>query len=174
LHWDKFFAVVGLPELVTGDKFATAEARQENDAALARIIGENLATDTAEKWFAKLDMASVPVEIVDEEFSRKLHDNAEFQKRQWVVSYPHPHVGKLDQVGLLVTLSDTPGVIQSRPLLVGEHTREILVDMGYAEADMRSMEEQMAIGFVGMPRMPTRKPGTPPPMTPSAAQSGRK
>ena len=102
---------------------------------------------------------------MDEEFSRKLHDNAFFQNNQWVVSYPHPVVGKLDQIGLLFSLSDTPGVIQGRPLLVGEHTKEILAGMGYAEEQVKTMEEQFAIGFAGMPRMPPRpapKPGEAP------------
>jgi hypothetical protein len=79
------------------------------------------------------------------------------------VSYPHPVVGKLDQIGLLVSLSDTPGVIQGRPLLVGEHTKEILGGMGYTEDQVKTMEEQFAIGFVGMPRMPPRPaPGAAP------------
>jgi len=158
-HWDELFAVLGLPELVTDARFASFEARGKNDAALAKLIGDRLAGDSAQHWFARLDAAGVPVEIVDDEFSRKLHDNADFQQRQWVVSYPHPVVGKLDQIGLLVNLSDTPGVIQGRPLLVGEHTQEILRDMGYGEDEIRIMEEQSAIGFVGMPRMPTRPAG---------------
>ena len=79
-----------------------------------------------------------------------------FQQQRWVVSYPHPAVGKLDQIGLLFSLSDTPGVIQSRPLLVGEHTKEILAGLGYSEAEVTTLEEQMAVGFVGMPRMPPR------------------
>jgi crotonobetainyl-CoA:carnitine CoA-transferase CaiB-like acyl-CoA transferase len=155
-HWDELFTVLRAPKLVTDPKFATFEARKQNDAALSAFIEERLKAHTAEEWFAEFDQAGVPMEIVDEEFSRKLHDNLEFQKRQWVVSYPHPVVGKLDQIGLLVNLSDTPGVIQGRPLLVGEHTKEILSGMGYTDEQMKIMEEQMAIGFVGMPRMPPR------------------
>ena len=59
-------------------------------------------------------------------------------------------------VGLLCDLSDTPGVIQGRPLIVGEHTKEILAGLGYSEEQIRTMEEQFAIGFAGMPRMPPR------------------
>ena len=131
----------------------------------AKSIGDKLKSDSAANWFKKLDAAGVPVEVCDEEFSRKLHDQAEFQQRKWVVSYPHPVVGKLDQIGLLFSLSDTPGVIQGRPLLVGEHTKEIMASLGYSEDDMKTMEEQFAIGFVGMPRMPPRpapKPGEAP------------
>ncbi|HEY0916735.1 MAG TPA: CoA transferase [Solimonas sp.] len=170
-HWDEVFTVIGKPELVTDARFATAEARAKNDAALSKMIGDVLAADTAAHWFAKLDKAGVPVEVVDAEFSRKLHDNAEFQKNQWVVSYPHPVVGKLDQIGLLVSLSDTPGVIQGRPLLVGEHTKEILGGMGYTEDQVKTMEEQFAIGFVGMPRMPPR-PAPAPGAAPAAPKPG--
>jgi crotonobetainyl-CoA:carnitine CoA-transferase CaiB-like acyl-CoA transferase len=155
-HWDELFTVLRAPKLAVDPQFATAEARAEHDAALATFIEGRIKAKTAAEWFAELDAAGVPVEIVDEEFSRRLHDNPEFQKQGLVVSYPHPVVGKLDQIGLLFTLSDTPGVIQGRPLLVGEHTKEILAGLGYSEDEVKTMEEQMAIGFVGMPRMPPR------------------
>ncbi len=134
-------------------------------SADAKSIGDKIKAQTAAAAFKALDGAGVPAEVVDPEFSRKLHDTADFQKRQWVTSYPHPVVGKLDQIGLLFSLSDTPGVIQSRPLLVGEHTKEIMGGMGYSEDDMKTMEEQFAIGFVGMPRMPPR------PAAPAAGQA---
>jgi len=169
-HWDKLFTVLGLAGLVTDARFATADARKQNDAVLAELIGNKLKSATAADWFARLDAAGVPVEIVSEDFSLRLHENAEYQKRQWVTSYPHPVVGKLDQIGLLFSLSDTPGVIQGRPLLVGEHTQQILGEMGYSAEEIKTMEEQMAVGFVGMPRMPSRKPGAPVPLTPSAAK----
>lgn len=131
-------------------------ADTQDDAALAGALAAKLKAQSAKDAFARLDAAGVPVEIVDPEFSRRLHDVPEFQKAQWVVSYPHPVVGRLDQIGLGFSLSDTPGVIQGRPLLVGEHTKEILAGMGYGEDEVKTMEEQFAIGFVGMPRMPPR------------------
>jgi crotonobetainyl-CoA:carnitine CoA-transferase CaiB-like acyl-CoA transferase len=155
-HWDGLFTALGLAELAADSRFADPESRKANDAALAAAIAERLATDTAENWFAKLDAAGVPVEIVSKTFSKQLHDTPEFQKRHWVTSFDHPHVGRLDQIGLLVDLSETPGVIQQRPLIVGEHTKEMLAEMGYTEEQMTEMEEQFAIGFEGMPRMPTR------------------
>ncbi|HEY9545838.1 MAG TPA: CoA transferase [Solimonas sp.] len=138
------------------ETYGIASDAAADDAALARTLADKFKVQSAKTAFAALDQAGVPVEIVDPEFSRKLHDNAEFQKAQWVVSYPHPHVGKLDQIGLLFSLSDTPGVIQGRPLLVGEHTQEILAGMGYSDDEIKTMEEQFAIGFAGMPRMPPR------------------
>src|SRR5581483_591376 len=155
-HWDELFTVLRAPKLTVDPKFATHEARMGNDAELSKFIAERMHMHTAAEWFAELDKAGVPCEIVSEDFSRKLHDNETFRKNQWIVSYPHPVVGKLDQIGLLVNLSDTPGVIQGRPLIVGEHTQEIMSGLGYTEEQMKQMEEQFAIGFPGMPRMPPR------------------
>jgi crotonobetainyl-CoA:carnitine CoA-transferase CaiB-like acyl-CoA transferase len=130
-HWDAFLVALGCAELTADPRFATTEARIVHDTELARLVGERMRSASAVTWFARLDAEGVPVEVVDPEFSRKLYDDPEFRKRQWVVSYEHPHVGQLDQIGLLVRLSDTPGVIQGRPLIVGESTREILGEMGY-------------------------------------------
>lgn len=156
-QWEALFEAVGRPELAGDARFATAEARAANDEALAALLAESFRKTAAKTWFTILDSASVPVEIVSEDFSLKLHDDPEFQRRQWVASYDHPSVGKLDQIGLLFNLSDTPGVIQGRPMLVGEHTQEILSGLGYDEATIRTMEEQFAVGFAGMPRMPPRR-----------------
>lgn len=155
-HWDALFAATDLAELAADARFADAGGRKANDAELSRLLAERLASDTAEAWFGKLDAAGVPVEIVSEDFSRKLFDDKDFAKRGWTVSFDHPMVGKLDQIGLLVDFSETPGAVQGRPLIVGEHTKEILAGMGFTEAQMDEMEEQFAIGYPGMPRMPTR------------------
>ncbi len=153
-HWDGLFAAVGAPELATDARFADAAGRQANDEALSEILAEKFQTRSAQDWFAALDEAGVPVEVESQEFGRKLHDDPLMQQRGWVVSYQHPHVGKLDQIGMCVDLSETPGAPGERPLLVGEHTKEILSGLGISEEEMTTMEEQFAIGFEGMPRMP--------------------
>lgn len=155
-HWDGLFTATGLVELAADARFATAAARKTNDEALSAILAEKFMSEDASRWFAKLDAAGVPVEIENETFSLKLHEDAWFKQQRWTTSYEHPHVGKLDQIGLLFSLSDTPGVIQGRPLIVGEHTKEILAGQGYTEEEIKTMEEQFAVGFPGMPRMPPR------------------
>ncbi len=153
-HWDELFTVLDLADLVTDERFATPQARKLNDEALATLLAERFQTAPAGQWFASLDAVGVPVEIESEEFGRTVHDDPVMQERGWVVSYDHPHVGKLDQIGMPVDLSETPGQPGARPLLVGEHTKEILLSMGYSEDEINTMEEQFAIGFEGMPRMP--------------------
>lgn len=155
-HWDELFAVLHLGNLLTYERFADHESRKANDEELAKLVGNKLKTRNADEWFVDLDAVGVPVEIVSEDFARGLYDDQDFRDRDWVVSFDHPHVGKVDQIGLCVNLSDTPGKVQGRPPIVGEHTKAILSEMGFDETQMDEMEEQFAIGYPGMPRMPSR------------------
>ena len=153
-HWDALFAAIDHAELAADTRFATRAARSENDQALAEELTGVLRSDSAANWVAKLDAAGAPAEVVDGEFSRGLHDDALMRERDWVVSFDHPHIGRLDQVGLCVNLSETPGKAQGRPCIVGENTKEMLLARGHSEDEINTMEEQFAVGFAGMPRMP--------------------
>lgn len=117
---------------------------EEQARALRRVLGAardeeleaRFRTKPAADWFAALDAAGVPVEIEDPGFALRLHDDPEAQKRRLTVSYQHPFVGRLDQIGLLYALSDTPGRIQGPPLVVGQHTRELMRELGYTDAQV--------------------------------------
>jgi crotonobetainyl-CoA:carnitine CoA-transferase CaiB-like acyl-CoA transferase len=89
--------------------------------------------------FAALDAAGVPCEICDPEFALGLHDDPELRARGWTVSYPHPFVGMLDQIGLLCDFSETPGRVQGPPLIVGQHSREILRELGHATSEIDAL-----------------------------------
>src|SRR5580658_3266232 len=146
-HWERFCSAAGLAELRAEARFATAAARAHNDAELARLIAAKMREQTAAEWFAALDAPQVPCEICDPEFSRRLHDDAEFKKRGWVASYPHPFVGRLDQIGLLFDFSDTPGRVQGPPLIVGQHSREILAELGYSQEQIAELVKDCVLAW---------------------------
>jgi crotonobetainyl-CoA:carnitine CoA-transferase CaiB-like acyl-CoA transferase len=131
VQWDRFCVAMELQAVAADPRFVDAAARAHNDAALAAILEARFRERSAADCFALLDRAGVPCEICDPNFSRRLHDDPEFARAGWVVSYRHPFVGKLDQIGLLFNLSETPGRVQGPPLVVGQHSREILAELGY-------------------------------------------
>ena len=94
---------------------------------------------------ADLMKAGVPAAISDGEASRKLHDNKTYRARNWTVEYQDRYVGNLEQIGLTYDLSDTPGVIQSPPLIVGDCTKEILLELGYSMEEVLEMANTTAI-----------------------------
>jgi crotonobetainyl-CoA:carnitine CoA-transferase CaiB-like acyl-CoA transferase len=130
---------LGIAALADDARFASAAARTKHDDALAATLGAELAKHCAAAAFAALDAAGVPCEICDPEFALRLHDDAELRARGWTASYAHPFVGRLDQIGLACDLSDTPGRVQGPPLVVGQHSREILAELGYAAAEIDAL-----------------------------------
>jgi crotonobetainyl-CoA:carnitine CoA-transferase CaiB-like acyl-CoA transferase len=111
----------------------------EVGASNEQAIAEALRSRPAAEWFHQLDSAGVPCEICSESFSLDLFDNKEYIDRRWVVNYEHPVVGRVDQPGLLIDFSDTPGRIEYPPLTVGRESREILRSVGYSEQGIQGL-----------------------------------
>ncbi len=149
-HWDALLVTLDLSELA--HTYPDAASRLAADESVASVIGERLKTAPAAAWLEKLDAAGVPAEVSNPEFSRHVFDDPVLQERQWVASYQHPVVGKLEQMGLLYSLSETPGIIQSAPLMVGDRTEDILRDIGYSA---EAIEGLLSRGVIGV--WPPRK-----------------
>ena len=103
------------------------------------------AAKSASDWFALLDEHGVPCEISDEEFGRHFFDDAEMLAAGRVVTYDHPELGRFEHAGLQIDFSDTPGRVWGPPPLVGQHTREIMREFGFAEAEIDDLCGEKAI-----------------------------
>ena len=101
------------------------------DDELVPLLVEAIAARNATNVFDSLDIAGVPVEIVDEDFCRRIFDDDELVSRQWVAKTTTGGVGSFEDPGLLVDLSATPGIIQRGPSRAGQHSREVLLELGY-------------------------------------------
>jgi crotonobetainyl-CoA:carnitine CoA-transferase CaiB-like acyl-CoA transferase len=108
-------------------------------------LAEELATRSAIDAFKVLDDAGVPVEVVDETFCRDLFDDPEARAAGLVATTHAGNVGRFEDPGLLVQFSATPGVIQRGPCLCGEHTGEILQELGYADARIDELATERVI-----------------------------
>ncbi len=120
-------------DLATDTRFATAEARKDADAELWKILEDCFATRSASEWFGTLDALGVPCEVSSPDFVLSLFDDPEFVDKGWVASYEHRLVGRMDAMGLLFDLSDTPGRIMGPPFIPGQHSRQILHEAGYSD-----------------------------------------
>jgi crotonobetainyl-CoA:carnitine CoA-transferase CaiB-like acyl-CoA transferase len=97
-------------------------------------------TRRSDQWSLLLDAAGVPNEVpVDTDDGRRLLADEDNVALGLVADYEHALLGRLRQFGLLVQLSDTPGTIAGPPPLVGQHTRTILRDVGYRDADIDTL-----------------------------------
>lgn len=115
---------------------------KSDDVALVNRLKEKFKSTDAATWFALLDAAGVPCEIADSDFSKRMWQGDSFLKdRHWLARFPHPVAGELGHVGVAydLTMTMTPARAKSRPLIVGESTREILADLGVSSEDQAAL-----------------------------------
>jgi crotonobetainyl-CoA:carnitine CoA-transferase CaiB-like acyl-CoA transferase len=135
-----------MPSLGGDARFATAADRAKNDGALADALRALFATDTARTWFDRLDAAGAPCEISDAHFSQKVFDDPEFIARKLVVNrVGNPNLGPVDLIGTLIDFSDTPTEPGGAPPVMWQHTREIMRELGYSDADIDKLTDSGAV-----------------------------
>ncbi|HYC49261.1 MAG TPA: CoA transferase [Burkholderiales bacterium] len=133
-QWRRLFGVIGCPELARDERFAELKARTRNIDALYAILAERIRTKSTAEWKALLDAADLPNGQVNqlEDFATNayLTDTGFFQH------YEHPSEGAMVTTAIPVHFSDTPGSVRRLPPRLGEHTAEVLREIGCSEAEL--------------------------------------
>jgi crotonobetainyl-CoA:carnitine CoA-transferase CaiB-like acyl-CoA transferase len=127
-----------LLRIVAGGDLDEGGLDEGDDDKLAVVLEERFRRRPADEWFAALDPL-VPVEVVDEEFCRTLFDDGEARSERLVVETQSATVGRFEDPGLLVDLGATPGVVQRGPSACGEHSREILRELGLTDSEVDAL-----------------------------------
>ena len=119
---------------------AIGEKREEIFSAFREIFR----TKTRDEWFDYLsqwDICVGKVYLLDE-----LATDPQLIHRNMILELDHPELGKVKQPGISVKLSQTPGSIRSFGPILGQHTEEVLLELGYSKKRIEELREQGAIG----------------------------
>jgi crotonobetainyl-CoA:carnitine CoA-transferase CaiB-like acyl-CoA transferase len=135
-EWAALCKGLGDSGLAGDGRFDTAAERRANAKALAEKLTAIFRRKSAKEWTAALDAAGAPCEISDPEYSRRMFDDPELQARQWVVAFEHRRLGRLDMPGVPFDLSETPATVQGPPVICGDHSRAILAELGFSDAEI--------------------------------------
>jgi crotonobetainyl-CoA:carnitine CoA-transferase CaiB-like acyl-CoA transferase len=144
-HFEALCRTIGRPELAHDARFASAEARQQHARQLATLLEGVFASKPARVWFTTLDRAGVPCEIADPAAGKSWLTDPEIVKAGLVAEYQHYQYGKMRQFGHLVHFSETPGRIAGAPPVLGQHTRDIMAELGYSPAEAERLKAQGVI-----------------------------
>jgi formyl-CoA transferase len=126
--WERLCAAVGREDLPGDPRFATTADRMANRPALAAELESALAARDTAEWVEHLLAAGVPAGPIHD-YAQAV-DDPHTRAREMVVEMEHPEAGTVYGLGIPVKLSATPGSIRRPPPLLGEHTDEILAELG--------------------------------------------
>jgi crotonobetainyl-CoA:carnitine CoA-transferase CaiB-like acyl-CoA transferase len=136
-QYAKFCEVLGRPELATDERFATNESRVRNLGILHPIIVEELAKRDRSEFLAKLDRSGVPggpINSIPDAF-----EDPQVKHRAMLVDIPHPQASSVSVVGSPMRFREAPIQHDRAPPLLGEHSIEILKELGIDDAQIAQL-----------------------------------
>jgi len=153
-NWVRLMTVLGRPEIVDDPRFADNERRMKNLPALERILSEILRQRPSGEWLDLLREAGVPAGPVLS-IGGMLEDPQTIA-RQMVIDVQHKRLGKVKTLGPPVKFPAEPlSLVRGAPIF-GEHTHEVLEELGYGVSEIEDLERQGAI-VRGDMRAPDRR-----------------
>jgi CoA:oxalate CoA-transferase len=148
---DVFFArlmkALDMEELIGHPDFATATMRLKHRAQINLHIENRLRTDGASHWIAVLNAASVPCGPVND--VARVFSDPQIQQQEMTVDVDHPGYGTVRMLGFPIKFTEAPSRIRMPAPRQGEHTAEILEEIGYSEDERAELRRSGAIGENG-------------------------
>lgn len=135
-NWHAFCAALGLERLERDERFVDGTLRRKNKSELIPLIEEVTATRPAAHWLGLLRQAGVPCgEIQD---YGQVFADPHLRARRFIVDLPHPRLGSVRALGTPLRLRFSPARIERAGPLLGEHSAEVLLEIGHSEEEVRA------------------------------------
>lgn len=135
--FERLCAVLGHPEWASDPAYATNSARVAHREALIAHIEGVTTTRPCAAWLETLSAHDVPCGPIRN--YAEVFADPQVQARGLVMEIDHPVLGRLRTLGPPLKLSDTPLVAGRRAPLLGEHTREVLREVGLTDDEVAAL-----------------------------------
>ena len=141
--WTRLCQVLRREDLLQDPRFASNTERVKHRDLLVPVLQGETQKYPTRVLSEMLDQAGVPC-APGNTLDNVLSD-PQTLARDMIVDTPHPLIPHLKLLGLPIKLSASPGDVRLPPPLKGQHTEEVLNDLGYNKADIRTFRQRQAI-----------------------------
>lgn len=141
--WERLCAILDRPRLVSDPRFADNSARHANLAELVPLLEEVTRQGTTREWWEKFEavgLPSGPIYTYDQVFA-----DPQVQARQMVQQIHHPVAGDVRVLGNPVKMSATPPRLRLPAPTLGQHTEEVLSELGLSAAEIAACRADRVI-----------------------------
>ncbi|WP_368419368.1 CaiB/BaiF CoA transferase family protein [Rhodovarius sp.] len=136
--YSRFVKVMGHPEWLEDERFATSSARSKNRHALNALIDEATRTNTTAYWVETMNEAGVPCGPINN--MQQVFEDAQVQHLGIAQA-----LGETTYLGQPFTLSRTASAITSHPPAIGEHSAAILAEAGYSAEQIADFQARQIV-----------------------------
>lgn len=143
-HWRAFFEMTGRSDLQQDPRFATYTSRYTHIDELYKTLAEIIATRSTSEWLVLLDEAGIPAMPVNS--LDDLIDDEHLKQTGFWHTLEHSEAGTMRTPAIGPRFSRSPGTLRRAAPRLGEHTREILSEIGL---DQREIDELIACNAAG-------------------------
>lgn len=140
-QWERLCGIIGTPELANDPRFASNQdrIRPDNRRALIEQLSGIFARRSTSEWAALLRKEKIPggpVNSID-----GIVNDAALHDARMIVDLDHPAMGKVPAAGLVPRFEKSPGKTLGPSPLLGQHTEETLLALGYGSSEISEMEQ---------------------------------
>jgi crotonobetainyl-CoA:carnitine CoA-transferase CaiB-like acyl-CoA transferase len=142
-EWRGLARAVGHPEWLDDPRFATPAHRIANAAERLELLAQVLATRPSAEWLERFDAEGVPCAPI---LSREeLLTHPQIKANELVVESVHPHAGPMRQARPAARFDQTPADLRSAAPLLGEHTDQVLSELGVSQEEIATLREASVV-----------------------------
>ena len=142
-NWERLCTAIGRDELATDPRFVEPRDRMNNLDELVSTLEVTFAQQSSDHWLEILDAAGVPVGPIND--LAQVYSDPQVRAREMMVETDHPVAGRVKNIGIPIKLSETPGRFQRPAPTLGQHTDEVLSDLGCSDDEIDKLRTGGAV-----------------------------
>jgi formyl-CoA transferase len=143
LMYRRLCEALGVPELIDDPRFKTPADRSKNRHLLTEELEKATTTRSSQHWVEKLNAAGVPCGPILN--VQEVFEDPQVRALGLAKAIKHPRLGEIEIQNLPVTLSRTPGAVRTPTADLGQHTDEILGELGYAPEAIAALRRDAVV-----------------------------
>ena len=139
-NWERLCTAIKRDELVSDPRFVEPRDRMNNLDELTATLERTFSQRSSEYWLNRLEDAGVPAGPIYN--IEQVYEDPQVRARDMVVKTDHPVAGRTSNIGIPIKMSETPGRFQRPAPTLGQHTDEVLKQLGRSDDEIAVLRSQ--------------------------------
>lgn len=140
---ERFLGALDMLHLLNDPRFADNTRRMANREALREILNGTIETRRVDAWIEHLNRAGVPCGRVHD--LRETFADPQVRAQEMRLEIDQGDAGRVPVTGFPVKMREAPATLYHPVPRLGEHTREVLVELGFDDAELKALQAQGVI-----------------------------